>query len=169
MHGPDTYLEDVLMHLREPVEGKGPAGAAVVDGDKAVYATALNQDRDEIVHMERHALEQYVEEHGEPVDDAYVVTTLSPCALPDAKRAGCSCVDLLLGDTPHDVEITEVYVGHMDRCSLTWSSTRNVGWTSGRPMTRMWRPAVRICSSTSTTRRRSRYGCVHPGGDRAAE
>lgn len=118
MHEPDEYLGDVLMHLREPVEGKGPVAAAVVDGDTVEYAVALNEDRDDIVHAERHALETYLEEHGEPGEDAFVVSTLSPCALPDAKRKGCSCVDLLLGENEYDVEITDVYTGYMDPLQL---------------------------------------------------
>lgn len=126
----DTHLERVLRHLATlPDDETGVVAAAVIDGEQTTYEGSGVPGPGQTVHAERNAIRAYYEEYGEPSDDAWVVTTLSPCVYPMAGREGCSCTDLLRGDDPDLPAIPRFHTGCIDPSQVDEETYRQLGLT----------------------------------------
>ena len=124
----DMHLERVLRYLADlPADETGVVAAAVVDDDKVVYAGSGVPGPGKTAHAERNALSEYHDQYGEPSEDAWVVTTLSPCVYPMRGRAGCSCAALLLGDDSNIPAIPRFHTGYMDPSQVTVGQYRQLG------------------------------------------
>lgn len=77
----DRYLEKALRHLFDHwlEENVGLVAAALIDGDKVIYATSVLNANGTWKHAERNALEQFEVTHGNPGQGAVMLSTLSPC------------------------------------------------------------------------------------------
>src|SRR5579884_2436291 len=77
----DNYLLNALQHLfsRWLENDTGLVVAALVDGDKAVYATSVLNPDGTWKHAERNALERFEAAHGKLGKDAVMLVSLSPC------------------------------------------------------------------------------------------
>jgi len=87
----------------------GVVGAAIVDGENQMISMSKKESEGSYLHAERNAFEQFVDKFGEPSDDAFAVTTLSPCQRGSDARIGSSCTDLLVSN-----KIDTVYTGFVD-------------------------------------------------------
>ena len=77
----DDYLKNALRHLFDHWMNKrvGLVAAALIDGDRKVYATSILNPDGTWKHAERNALEQFAATYGKPGPSAVMLSTLSPC------------------------------------------------------------------------------------------
>jgi len=108
----DEHLKNALVHLFEHWDDPkmSVVAAALVDGDKVIYAATDKTDEGKRKHAERNALEQFKKKYGKPSADAVMVVTLSPCFTHSSTREGGACSEML-----KEEGIKNIYIGAMDK------------------------------------------------------
>lgn len=108
----ELHLKETLKHLfanwNDP--NVSVVAAAIVDGDKTVYATNTLLPNGKRKHAERNAIEIFKERYGQPSENAVAIVTLSPCFMDSSVREGESCASMLQKEG-----IKHLYVGAMDK------------------------------------------------------
>lgn len=126
----DEHLRKLLYQLeRSPNEDTGIVAAGIIDGEKAVYEIAQRSENGQIIHAERSAFRSFTTDYGSPSNNAWVVTTLSPCVYPDGLRYGCSCTDLLRGKDDSFSKVPRFHTGFVDPLQVNKSTYEDLGLT----------------------------------------
>jgi pyrimidine deaminase RibD-like protein len=128
----DLHLKGALRNLRDSTNSnKGVVAACLISlPTRWVYATSERTDEGKYVHAERNALSKYLREYGDPLPNSVMITSISPCKYESKSRAGCSCIDLLLGKDKDfkDYGIRRLHAGILDNNSRNLVSYSDLGF-----------------------------------------
>ncbi len=123
----DSHLRSVLQYIKESNKRGRVVGAAIIDGEKSIYEVSEKLENGKIIHAERNAFRSFDSNFGDPSNDAWVITTLSPCVYPDNKRYGVSCNDLLLGKDDKFSAVPRFHTGYIDPLQIKKEKYEDLG------------------------------------------